>query len=278
METLTPHRRVANGIVALDAHFPDWDREGVIETDHIFQCDGDGGCVLAQVARAYGVARREGCSLHYSAMLQMGLTTAMPDENPGAMVQHFFGFGVDNDVAPIWRERILARRAMKLAAFEAKETMQNEFHIAKLVHAGILVLIFCCLSASAWAQTTLPDPRADFQFDYDTQFDMVYGPADALPGQPYVASITLKLAAVPPATGTRTINIPRAQITRVGTAPNFTALNILDVPMPIGSFTANASWVDGTGVVGVASNSVPFTAARQPPSAPVHFRLSAQRP
>lgn len=119
------------------------------------------------------------------------------------------------------------------------------------------------IARPACAQTPLPDPRASFGVDYDVQWDQVYTAADgALAGQPFIQAIKLTLNAVPPATGTRTVTVPRAQLLRVGTE-----IQINDVPMPIGNFTLHAQWINGGGVEGGPSNDIPFVATRQAPNA-----------
>lgn len=128
---------------------------------------------------------------------------------------------------------------------------------------SFVVLFVLAAASAAVAQGPLPDPRASFGVDYDVQFDQTYTDADGLlSGQPFIQSVRLTLAAVAPATGTRVITVPRAQLVRVGTE-----ISIPDVPMPIGSFTLHAQWVSGAGVTGGASNDIPFSAARQPPNA-----------
>lgn len=244
---------VQRGAAKLDEHFPGWEWEVDPLTINM-KCGTY--CVAGQVARAWQLQPLyQGVGLHLSVAQAMGILGHERD----------YGFGCQPELTIDWQTLIYAKRATA----QAKVAVMSP---AQLVGALILLLVTATLT---WGQTVpLPDPRASFGMDLDPQFDMVYTAADGpLAGTPYVTQMKFRLVPTDPTQATRTVTVPRGQIVKSGQS-----LLVPDVPMPIGSFTITAAWIDGAGTEGVASNKVPFSAARQPAAAPQNFRLQGQQP
>lgn len=138
------------------------------------------------------------------------------------------------------------------------------------VWGGLALLL--CAAAPVAAQTTLPDPRATFAVDYDGQFDQIYPPSAAPLAGFFIQQARFTLTA-DAGGATRTVTVPRGQMVHAGTE-----ISIPDVVLPVGNFHVVMQWVDGEGRFGGASNSIPFSATRPLPGAPLSFRLKVPLP
>jgi len=148
----------------------------------------------------------------------------------------------------------------------------------------LVLLVLLAGTTTAQAQT-VPEPRRTILIDdpldptipsLGSEWLWTYGtnaPAP-LPGTPFITEVRLTLTPTS-GTGTRIVTLPRAQVTREtvatncpgGTAP---CLRILDVALPVGTFTTISAFVTGAGVEGPASAAIPFSASFPLPVAPRH--------
>ncbi len=129
---------------------------------------------------------------------------------------------------------------------------------------------FAVFVGSAVAQSTVPLPQINLEWDHTDEWDRVY-PAGSLglEAQPYIIGYRVEITRVGEKTPTSTVTVLRQNVVR-----NQGILRANGVVVPIGSLTIVMKAMSAEGRVSTESNSVPFVSTGPIPSAPRTLRVS----